>query len=180
MAGRPPVREVVVGRIGRAHGIRGEVSIDVRTDEPERRFATGAVLRPAPSSRPRLTVDSARPHGQRLLVRFREVADRTTAESLLGADLLVDLEPGDRPADPDDFYDHELVGLRVALPDGREVGTVTDVLHRPVQDLLSVALDEADGRTALVPFVADLVPEVDLDGGRLVVSDVQGLLDGED
>ena len=177
MAGQPPMTEVVVGRIGRAHGILGEVSVAVHTDEPDRRFAPGVVLRPDPSSRPRLTVETVRPHGDRLLVRFAEVPDRTVAESLRGASLLVEVGTGSRPDDPEEFYDHQLVGLRVRVADGREVGTVSEVRHLPAQDLLALDLDDGTG-PALVPFVAALVPEVDVDAGWLRVEELPGLLDG--
>jgi 16S rRNA processing protein RimM len=113
VSGPGGLTEVVVGRVGRAHGIRGEVSIEVRTDEPALRFTPGAVLRAA-SGKPRsLTVDAVRPHGDRLLITFAEVRDRTAAEAMRGAVLVVDVEPGTRPDDPDEFYDRQLIGLRV-------------------------------------------------------------------
>jgi 16S rRNA processing protein RimM len=186
--------EVVVGRIGRAHGVRGEVSVEVRTDEPDRRFAVGNVLlcrrqagrsappRPAPSSDfgppaayDRLTVAATRWHQDRLLVAFEELPDRTAAEAARGLLLAAVVRPGDTPDDPEEFYDHQLVGLRVATTDGRDVGVVAEVLHSGAQDLLVVA---REGREeALVPFVVALVPEVDLAAGRLVVADRPGLLE---
>ncbi len=168
--------DVVVGTVGRAHGIRGEVSVDLRTDDPDTRFAVGAVLRPEPGSRASLTVTSARPHGDRLLVTFAEVHDRSDAELLRGASLVVDVVPGSRAGDPDEYYDHQLVGLRVRTRTGRDVGTVTQVQHLPGQDMLVV---DDRGRTFLVPFVAALVPEVDLTGGGLVVDARPGLLDDD-
>jgi len=165
--------QVVVGRIGRAHGIRGELSIDVRTDEPDRRFAAGQQLT---GDRRTFTVESSRHHQGRLLVRFAEVADRTAAEQLTGTLLEIDIDPDEVPEDDEEFYDHQLVGLS-AVADEREVGTVVDVLHLPEQDLLVI---EVDGREVLVPFVAELVPEVDLAAGRLVVTDRPGLLDPDD
>lgn len=168
--------EVMVGRVGRAHGIRGEVSIELYTDEPDRRFAVGAVLRVNPSSRPVLTVAAARPHGERLLVAFAEITDRTGAESLRGAALRVEVEPRDRPDGDEEFYDHQLVGLSVRTAAGRSVGTVTDVRHLPLQDLLTIAVHGVH-EPVLVPFVSALVPEVDLAGGGIVVADLPGLLD---
>ncbi|HWV27896.1 MAG TPA: ribosome maturation factor RimM [Aeromicrobium sp.] len=165
--------QVVVGRIGRAHGIRGELSVDVRTDEPDRRFAAGQQLT---GGRRTFTVESSRHHQGRLLVRFAEVTDRTAAEQLTGTLLEVDIDPDEVPEDDEEFYDHQLVGLS-AVADEREVGTVVDVLHLPEQDLLVI---EVDGREVLVPFVAELVPEVDLAAGRLVVTDRPGLLDPDD
>lgn len=166
--------DVVVGLVGRAHGIHGEVSVELRTDEPATRFAVGAVLRPESSSRVRLTVRSARCHGARLLVGFHEVSHRTGAELLRGANLVVDVAGAERPADPDEFYDHQLIGMTVRTAAGRPVGTVVAIRHLPAQDLLVVAGDDV---THLVPFVTALVPEVDLDAGTLTVDAPPGLLD---
>jgi len=169
--------EVVVGRVGRAHGVRGEVSVDVRTDEPERRFAPGATLHTAGPSNDALTVSAARPHGTRLLVTFTEVTDRSAAELLRGATLVAALPEGERPDDPEEFYDHQLVGLAVRTVGRGLVGRISEVLHLPSQDVLVVASD--DGREAMVPFVAALVPSVDLAGGEVTVADQPGLLDDE-
>ncbi len=175
-----PERDVVVGRIGRPHGVRGEVSLELRTDEPDRRFADGAVLtvrsaagRPAPEHGT-LTVAGTRWHQERLLVRFDELTDRDAAER--ARDLLLEVTiPGDAaPAEEDEFYDFQLVGLSVVTEDGTPAGTVKAVLHPGAQDLLVVARE--DQEDALVPFVTALVPEVDLAGGRLVVVDRPGLL----
>jgi 16S rRNA processing protein RimM len=179
---------IVVGRIGKPHGVRGEVSVEPRTDEPERRFATGTVLQTqppaasgAPAARPRgpaaLTVAGSRWHSGRLLLRFEEIADRDAAEQARGTLLVIPLDPDERPADPEEFYDHQLVGLRVRSTEGAEVGTVTEVVHGPAQDLLVV---RATDREVLVPFVAALVPTVDLDAGWLEVADRPGLLDEAD
>jgi len=164
--------QVVVGRIGRAHGIRGEVSVEVRTDEPDRRFAAGTQLT---GGRRTFTVESTRHHQGRLLVRFAEVPDRTAAEQLGGTVLEADVDPSDVPSEDDEFYDHQLIGL-IVRSDGDDVGTVTDVQHLPEQDLLVI---DVGGRDVLVPFVSELVPEVDLDAGHLVVADRPGLLDPE-
>jgi 16S rRNA processing protein RimM len=175
--------EVVVGRVGKPHGIRGEVTVELRTDEPDRRFAAGAVVHtrapqggePQGPGRPTaLTVRGTRWHQSRLLVSFEEVRDRTEAEAVRGLLLAVDVDPAESPADPEEFYDHQLVGLDVVTAEGAQVGEVTEVLHGPGQDLLSVRA--ADGREILVPFVAQLVPEVDLEAGRVVVVDRPGLL----
>ena len=130
--------EVVVGRVGRAHGVRGEVSVDVRTDEPERRFAPGAELRVDGCHSDALTVVAARSHGARLLVTFAQVSDRTAAEALRGATLLADVGEGERPADPEEFYDHQLVGLAVRTEERGIVGQVSDVLHLPSRASLAV------------------------------------------
>lgn len=181
------VTEVVVGRVGRAHGIRGEVSVEPRTDEPDRRFAVGTVLateaprggEPHGPGRPtRLTVRSTRWHQGRLLVVFEELADRTAAETARGLLLVATVDAADTPEDPEEFYDHQLVGLRVASTDGEDVGVVAEVLHSGAQDLLVVRRD--GGGEVLVPFVTALVPEVDLGAGRLLVADRPGLLHPEE
>jgi 16S rRNA processing protein RimM len=166
--------QLVVGRIGRPHGVRGELTVDVRTDEPDVRFAAGAVLATDPSEAGPLTVERARWHSGRLLLSFAGVHDRNAAEALRGTWLVVD--PADISAsdDPDDFHDQELVGLDVVTVGGDRVGVVTEIRHFG-QDLL--VIDRAGGGEALVPFVAALVPEVDVDGGRLVIDPPEGLLD---
>lgn len=168
--------DVVVGRVAKAHGIRGELAVDVRTDSPEQRFALGAVvvarLRDG-TSKP-LTFATIRPHGERLLVTFDEVPDRNGAESLRGALLLADTDALPPTDDPDEFYDHELEGLSAVLVDGAEVGTVREVVHSAAGELL--ALDVA-GREVLVPFVREIVPEVDIAGRRVVLDPPEGLLD---
>ena len=180
--------EVVVGRIGKPHGLRGEVTVEVRTDEPERRFVAGQTLAAEPprgsgNGLKNLEIVSLRWHQSTLLVRFAEIADRTAAEGARGTLLLAHLEPEETPEDPDEFYDHQLVGLGVVDLEGREIGTVTGVVHG-AQDLLEV--EATDGRPTLVPFVSALVPEVDVPGGRVVVADRPGLVapfevsDGED
>jgi 16S rRNA processing protein RimM len=183
-ADRTERREVVVGRIGKVHGLRGEVSVEPRTDEPDRRFADGAVLRtqtprgsaPHGADRPTsLTVRSVRWHQSRLLVTFDEVADRTAAEALRGLTLVVDVDASEAPEDPEEFYDHQLVGLAVSTTDGRAVGEVTEVLHSGGQDLLAVRT--VAGTEVLVPFVTALVPVVDVRAGRVEVVDRPGLLD---
>ncbi|RKS75020.1 16S rRNA processing protein RimM [Actinomadura pelletieri DSM 43383] len=164
---------LVVGRIGRPHGIRGEITIDVRTDDPDTRFAAGTEIATDPASAGPLTVERTRWHSGRLLVRFAGVADRTAAEELRGVWLVVDPGEISPSADPDDFHDRELIGLAVVTADGTDVGRVADVLHHG-QDLLVV--DGPRGET-LVPFVTALVPEVDVTGGRLVIDPPPGLLD---
>jgi 16S rRNA processing protein RimM len=168
--------EVVVGVIGRAHGIRGDVTIDVRTDEPERRFAVGQVLRAEEGPR-RFTVTAARDHSGRLLVHFAELPDRTAAEAARSTVLVADVDPAELPEEEDAYYDHQLVGLSVLGADGHVVGSVRDVLHLPLQDTLEV--ETPDG-VRLVPFVAAVVPTVDLGAGQLHLADVVGLLEDPD
>jgi 16S rRNA processing protein RimM len=183
---------LIVGRIGKPHGIRGEVTVEVRTDEPEARFAPGMVLRTEPGAAPpqpapepehgepfrvpaELTVESARWHQGRLLVAFEGVLDRDVAEALRGTLLAVDSADVAPPEDPEEFHDHQLVGLAVVTPDGERLGEVARIDHAPASDLL--VLRRPEGRTALIPFVKAIVPEVDLAGGRVVVDPPAGLLD---
>jgi 16S rRNA processing protein RimM len=183
--------QLIVGRIGKPHGIRGEVTVEVRTDEPEQRFAPGVVLRTEPGATPpanpaagpgvvfqvppELTVESARFHQGRLLVAFEGVLERDVAEALRGTMLLVDSADVDPPEDPEEFHDHQLVGLAVVTPDGERLGEVARIDHAPASDLL--VLRRPEGGVALIPFVKAIVPEVDLAGGRVVVDPPGGLLD---
>jgi len=186
---------LVVGQIGKPHGIRGEVSVAVRTDEPEERFTAGSVFTtevprdrrvstgPAaavdqgePYKVPReLVVESIRWHQGRGIVQFEGVYDRNVAEALRGVLLQVDSAGLSAPEDPDEFHDHQLVGLRVEAVDGADLGVVVRIDHAPASDL--IVLDKKGGGTALIPFVSRLVPTVDLDGGRIVVDLPEGLLD---
>jgi len=171
--------QLVVGRITRPHGVRGELAIDVRTDDPELRLAAGAVLETEPASAGPLTVVGARWHSGRLLIRFAGVDDRTAAESLRGTLLLVDSADLEDLPDPDSYRDHQLVGLTVVGPDGAVVGGVTDILHHG-QDLLVVAgSGPRTGAEILIPFVAAIVTEVDLEAGLVRIDPPAGLLDPE-
>jgi 16S rRNA processing protein RimM len=167
---------LLVGRIAKAHGIGGELAVDVHTDAPDERFAPGAVLNARLRDRSvrTLTVSTVRAHSGRLLVRFEEILDRTAAETLRGTQLLVeaaDLPPAE---DPDEFYDHELEGLAAVLADGTEVGRVREIARSPGGELLVIDLTE--GAEALVPFVREIVPEVDVAAGRVVLDPPEGLL----
>ncbi len=170
--------EVVVGRLGKPHGLRGELTVELRTDEPDRRFALGARLRteapPGGTFAHRvLEVSATRWHQGVLLATFAEIDGRTAAESARGVLLHADVDPAERPEDPQEFYDHQLVGLAVHDLDGAHLGEVAGLQHG-AQDLLVVRTP--DGRDALVPFVTALVPEVDLGARRVVVADRPGLI----
>lgn len=169
--------DLVVGRVVKAHGITGEVVVDVRTDDPETRFAPGTRLRARARNGPQRTfvVESAREHSGRLLVRLEGVTDRDTAEGLRGNLFLVD--SADLPAidDPDEFYDHQLEGLRVVTTDGRLVGNVTEVLHTAAGELLSVTSET--GAEILVPFVSAIVTEVSLQNQTIEIDPPDGLLE---
>ena len=181
--------QVTVGRIGRPHGIRGHVVVGVRTDEPEARFAVGARLDTDPPALGPLTVAAVRWQSGELIVRFKGIKDRTAAGGLGGTWLSIDsaaLAPLD---DPDEFRDHDLVGLTVRTTAGAVVGEVTDVLHHG-QDLLAIKPDRAGlssaapgsaapdngGAEILVPFVKAIVTDVDVAGGTLVIDPPPGLL----
>lgn len=189
---------LIVGRVGRPHGIRGEVTVEVRTDEPDVRFAAGSVLltEPAATGRgstppaaptsaarlgvpvrvpERLTVEATRWHQGRLLVLFEGIYDRNLAEVLRGTLLCVDSADLAEPEDPDEYHDYQLVGLAAVTAAGERLGEVARIEHAPASDLL--VLRRPDGRTALIPFVKAIVPEVDLAGGRVVVDPPGGLLD---
>jgi 16S rRNA processing protein RimM len=209
--------QLVVGRITRPHGVRGEVSVEVRTDEPDRRFAVGRVLATDPPAAGPLTVESLRWHSGRLLIQFAGVADRNQADELRGTWLTLDSAEAGPSDDPDEFHDVELIGLAVVTTSGQPVGRVTDVRHFG-QDLLVIEPQPTDavkpqpagpvgsgpatagpaptgpagrgpalsargaGRAAadselLVPFVAAIVPEVDVAAGRLVIDPPPGLLE---
>lgn len=169
--------QLVVARIGRAHGIKGEVTVEVRTDEPELRLGPGAVLLTDPAERGPLTIDSGRVHSGRLLLRFEGVRDRTGAEALRNTLLIAEIDPEDTPEDPEEFYDHQLVDLEVVTTDGIVIGRIEEIAHLPAQDLLIVR--RADGGEVLVPFVTEIVPEIDLVEQRAVIDPPPGLL-GED
>jgi 16S rRNA processing protein RimM len=168
--------ERVVARVGRAHGLRGEVSIEVRTDVPQERFVPGATFATDPPAAGPLTLDTVRDHNGVLLLRFASATDRSAAEALRGVLLLVDVAASD---EPDAWYEHELVGLRVEDPAGRLLGEVVRLDAGAAQDLLVVR--SVAGAEVLVPFVAALVPEVDVAGGRVVVDPPGGMFepDGE-
>lgn len=161
----------VVARTGKPHGIRGEVTVEVRTDDPDARFVPGAVFATDPDIGA-LTLARARWHRDRLLLTFDEVADRTRAEEIRNTLLLVDAS--DDEDDEDAWFVEDLVGARVVV-DGREIGEVSDLTSNPAQDLLHISLDA--GGEALVPFVSEIVPEVDVEGGRIVCTPPPGLLE---
>ncbi|MGY1591721.1 ribosome maturation factor RimM [Geodermatophilus sp. SYSU D00708] len=174
-----PTDTVVVGRIGRPHGVRGEVTVEVRTDDPDLRFTPGTVLLTEPAGRGPLTVAGRRWHRDVLLLSVEgpggQVVDsREAAEELRNTELHVAVADLPQLDDPDVFYDHQLVGLTARLPDQTVLGAVTAVRHEGA-DLLVVRREE--GGELLVPFVAAIVPTVDVAGGFVVVDPPEGLLD---
>ncbi|MCW5952904.1 MAG: ribosome maturation factor RimM [Propionibacteriaceae bacterium] len=162
--------QVLVGRIGKAHGLRGEVTVAPTTDSPEQRFAPGSQLSSPTAGR--LTVRQQRWQAGTLVVAFEQAGDRSAAEALRGAELWTEIDAGD--TDAGEFHDTSLIGLAAVDPSGGPRGRVVRVLHLPAQDVL--VLDTPQGER-LVPFVTELVPEVDLPGGRVVIDPIPGLLD---
>ncbi|MFW0790223.1 ribosome maturation factor RimM [Gordonia sp. CPCC 205333] len=170
--------DLVIGRVVKSHGIRGEIVVDVRTDDPDSRFAKGVTLRgraPRGGGESSYTVAAARNHSGRLLLSLKEVADRGTADAMRGVLFLIDTAEVSSGDDPDEFYDHEIEGAVVVTVNGDGVGVVESVLHLGTSDLLSVRA--ADGRELLIPFVADIVPEVS--AARIVIDPPDGLLNPE-
>jgi 16S rRNA processing protein RimM len=170
----PSTDTVVVGRIGRPHGVRGEVTVEVRTDDPDLRFVPGAVLRTDPAERGPITIAGVHWHSGTLLLRLEGVDSREAAEAVRNTELLVDVADLPEIEDPDSYYDHQLVGLTVRLTDDAVLGEITAILHE-AQDLLVVR--RAEGGVVLIPFVSAIVPTVDLDGGFVVVDPPEGLLE---
>jgi 16S rRNA processing protein RimM len=165
----------LVGRVVKPHGIRGELVVDVRTDVPEQRFVVGATLQVTyrDGASRELILTAVRPHTDRLLIRFDGVDDRDGADLLRGALLAADPSVLPPIEDPDEFYDHQIEGLAVVTVGGAEVGTVRLVEHGAGGDTLVV---DTPAGEALIPFVREIVPEVDIAAGRVVVDPPEGLL----
>ncbi|MGK5692265.1 ribosome maturation factor RimM [Streptomyces sp. URMC 128] len=167
--------QLVVARIGRAHGIKGEVTVEVRTDEPELRLAPGAVLATDPAAAGPLTIETGRVHSGRLLLRFEGVSDRTGAEALRNTLLIAEIDPEELPEGEDEYYDHQLIDLDVVTADGTEVGRITEISHLPTQDLFIV--ERPDGSEVMIPFVEEIVAEIDLEEQKAVITPPPGLID---
>ncbi|MGI8667433.1 MAG: ribosome maturation factor RimM [Jatrophihabitans sp.] len=165
---------VAVGRVGKAHGIRGEVFVEPWTDAPEERFVAGATLATDPVERGPLVVQTSRNHSGKLVVQFEGLSDRTAVEAIRGT-LLV-MPAARRPVieDPDEFYDTDLIGLAVRTVAGQSLGQVTDVLHSAAGSLLAI---EVAGREVLLPFRKEFVPTVDLAAGIAEIDPPDGLLE---
>jgi len=170
-----PDREVVaVGRVGKAHGIRGAAFVEPWTDAPDERFRPGVRLSTEPADRGPLTVESAREHSGKLVVHFAGVEDRNAIEALRGTVLLLPSSARPPIEDPDEFYDTDLIGLQVRTVAGQPLGPVTDVLHSPAGSLLAI---DVAGREVLLPFRLEFVPTVDLVAGIAEVDPPDGLLE---
>ncbi|EPH00245.1 16S rRNA processing protein RimM [Propionibacterium sp. oral taxon 192 str. F0372] len=164
--------EVLVAVVGRAHGVRGDVTLTIRTDEPERRFVPGQQVRT--STGRVLEIAAARNVSGRWQVHFVSVDDRTEAQTLTGVELFANVPADESPEGDEEYYDRQLIGLRVLRADGSLGGVVSEVIHGAAQDLLVV---DVEGTPRLVPFVSALVPVINLTGGWLQLADVGGLLE---
>lgn len=165
--------DVTVGRVGRAHGIRGDIAIELRTDEPARRFRPGSRLQLVKAKR-EVEIAAVKWHRGKLLVSFVGYPDRTAVEALTGDLLEARVPAAELPSEPEEYFDRQLVGLAVLNAAGERVGVIDEVLHLPAQDVLSVAVD---GQQRLVPFVKELVPKVELAAGQVQLADIEGLLE---
>lgn len=177
-APRPGTTQLRVGRLLKAHGLKGALKVELYTDEPEKRFVPGAVFSlQVPTSSPwhgkTLELAEFRWYNTQPVAFFTGVADRSTAETLVKAILWVDKPTAELPDEQDAWYDHQLVGLR-AIRDGVDVGRVARVDHLPAQDLLAIDTGETE---VLVPFVAAIVPFVDLAAGTLTITPPPGLFE---
>ena len=167
-----------VGRLTKAHGLKGAIKVELFTDDPARRFTKGATFSlQVPTSSPwhgkTLELIELKWYNLQSVAFFKDVPDRTTAESLLKAILWIDQDLTEGTDEEDAWFDHQLVGLRV-LRDGAEVGTVSQIDHFPAQDLLTVATPSGD---VLVPFVKAIVTAVDVEAGTLTVDPPLGLFE---
>lgn len=180
--------ELVIGRIAKSHGVKGEVVVEVRTDDPDERFAVGTVLRGRArrsTVTDEYTVEAARDHSGRLLLRLEGITDRTQSDALRGTLFYVDTADLPPSEDPDEFYDHELEGMTVRYAAGHAlageiVGEVVEVLHSAAGELLSVKPADPDrGRELLIPFVSAIVVAVSRENATVDIDPPDGLLDPE-
>jgi 16S rRNA processing protein RimM len=161
-----------VARIGKPHGIRGEVTVQVLTDAPEDRFVPGSVFEVEHPGIKTLTVEGARWNKEILLLAFEEILDRNTAETIRGAKLFI--ETDDVEDEGEGWYEHELVDLEARVED-KVIGRVTALRTGNVQDLLVVKSN--DGDEVYVPFVESIVPEVNIEGGYILMTPPAGLFE---
>ena len=163
---------LLAGIVGAARGLRGEVSVDVRTDRAQSVFDEGAKLATSSPAHPELVVVRAREHSGRLFVQFEDVTTREDAEALRGVELLVEPESED-----DAWYAAELEGLKVEDADGNILGVVSGLVAAPAHDLLIVRAGQVD---VMVPFVEEIVPTISVAEGRVVVNAPSGLFPDAD
>ena len=164
---------LVVGRIGRAHGVLGEVTIEIRTDLPDERFFIGATLTTDPVERGPLTIESVRDHNGILLLKFQEAIDRTAVEKLRDTLLLADVDMADEAVVEGEYHVQQLVGLEVVDTSGNAFGELADVLNLPGQDVLAINTPNGE---VLIPFVKEFVPTIDLENRKITIAPPEGLL----
>ena len=164
---------LVVGRIGRAHGVRGEATIEVRTDNPDERFQIGATLHTDPIDKGPLKIRDAKVHSGTMLLSFVGVDDRNAVEKLRNVLLLAEVNPTDANITEDDFHVSQIIGCKVVDKAGKDWGSVVEVLQLPAQDTLVV---KNETREILIPFVRAFVPEVKVQEKIITVMNVEGLL----
>lgn len=174
-------RFLVVGHLNRPHGTKGEIFVWPLTDHPESTYAPGVVLYMGPGDTgepdpdlPPLRVESVRPFRRGYLVCFGGMDDRTQAERFQGQYLLRAVEDLEPPADDELFY-HELLGMTVRTVDGARIGVIREVFELEPADLLEVTRE--DGRPVMIPFIREILVEVDLDEGEMVIDPPPGLLE---
>jgi len=165
---------LVVGRIGRAHGVLGEATIEIRTDLPDERFVVGARFETDPTTSGPLTIESVRDHNGILLLKFVEINDRTALEKVRDTLLLADVDVADEARYEDEYHVQQLIGCNIVLESGESIGELTDILHLPGQDVL--AIKGASGEI-LIPFIEEFVPIVDVENRRITVVPPPGLLE---
>lgn len=175
---KPNHTQLRVGRLTKAHGLKGAIKVELYTDAPERRFVPGAVFSlQVPTSSPwhgkTIELAELKWYNSHPVAFFKDVSDRTTAESLIKAILWIDHDLAESSDEEDAWFDHQLVGLTV-LRDGVKVGTVTQIDHFPAQDLLTVKTSTGD---VLVPFVKAIVASVDIEAGTMTVTPPLGLFE---
>ncbi len=168
--------DVVVGRLGRPHGVHGEISVEVRTDDPENRFAIGAKITVKENNK-KLTVASTRWHLSKLLIKFEEIQDRTQVDAVRGKLLVVEVDPNEATLGNNQFYEFQLIDLEVFNTNNEKLGVVKEVLPGSAQALIVVKT--LDNKEVMVPFVNQLVPEVDIKNKRVVMNPPSGLFDEE-
>ena len=166
----------MVGRLGRTHGVRGEIFADVLTDFPERFAAGESLLVGRERGRPPSSMEilSVRPHAGRLLLHFEGIQNREEAQNLTGLKLMVRSEDA-LPLDEDTYYPHQLIGLQVHNMDGEDLGKVSELMETGAADVL--ILRDEEGRTRLVPMIAEVIREVDLNAGTISIDPLPGLFD---
>jgi len=163
---------LIVGRIGRVHGVRGEVTVEVRTDSPEERFQVGEQIATDPAKFGPLTIIGQRWHNGILLLTFEGVSDRGAAEKIKNVLLMAEVNIAE--SDADEFHVQLLIGSTIELVDGTVLGTIDDVLTTKGQNLLSFT---RGGKQVLIPFVKAIVPTVDIAARKVVITPPEGLID---